>query len=74
MGTETIYVLICSGDFTEDINGTPMTAPCVEPIVAFRSEKEATALLESGKVDVADPKGWGVRGISIYPVEVKSGD
>lgn len=66
-----VSVLVCSGDYTETINGVVRTGSRTELIKASTNYDKLVAELETGKVDVADVTGWGVRAISVYQVEVE---
>ena len=68
----TIYVVICSGNFTDTINGEAMMADKVELIKASKDYSALIAELETGKVQPSEPDKWGVCAIGVYPVEFPS--
>jgi len=65
-----VYVLLITGQFTETINGTKVTAQRTELIKAYTSYDKAKLALEEGKIDAKEPYKWEVRAICIEEVEV----
>jgi hypothetical protein len=66
-----IFVIMCSGEYRETINGTPEAAQRVELVAAFSDQQKALNAVESGAVDVKEPDHWGVRVFDIHPVEAE---
>lgn len=71
MAMETIYAVICSGQHKASINGEEYIADKVEVLAGFSTQKKALDFLKDNP-DVKEPDEWGIRAISVYPVEVKS--
>lgn len=64
------YIIICDGEYTDTINGAPMTGRKTEAIAGFIDRDKAMKALNSCALDVEEPSKWGVRAMSVYDVEI----
>ncbi len=66
----TVYVIVCSGQYTETIDEKPTTAYAAEAVSAFRSYENALKAMEA-PLKPKQPERWTEPGFGICTVELE---